>query len=140
MDIIEKIEMFLKITGLIILLSGVIIGLANLKGWLKDKEKVAVLEWVMKSKHGLSIENLGAKKFMKRFPPPENSRPTEITHLVKSATIHQLGGMQNASINYMHSDGSRTAHVATLNDVKTWALRKDKLRNIVLVSVFIGVC
>lgn len=140
MDTIEKIEMFLKITGLIILLSGVIIGLANLKGWLKDKEKVAVLEWVMNSKNGLSIQSPGAKKFIKRFPPPENSRPNKITYLVKSATIHQLGGMQNASINYMHSDGSRTAHVATLNDVKTWALRKDKLRNIVLVSVFIGVC
>jgi len=99
--------------------------LANLKGWLKDKEKVAVLEWVMNSKKGLSIQNPGAKKFMKRFPPPENSRPNVITHLVKSATIHQLGGMQNASINYMHSDGSRTAHVATLNDVKTWALKTN---------------
>jgi hypothetical protein len=121
MDTAKKIEMFLKISGLLILLSGVVIGLANLKGWLKDKDKVAVLEWVMNSKHGMVIKNPGAKKFMKRFPPPKNSRPNGITHLVKSATIHQLGGMQNASINYMHDDGSRTAHVATLNDVKAWA-------------------
>jgi hypothetical protein len=77
------------------------------------------------SKKGLSIRNPGSKKFMKRFPPPENSRPNEITHLVKSATIYQLGGMQNASINYMHSDGSRTAHVATLNDVKAWAKKTN---------------
>ena len=77
------------------------------------------------SKHGLSIESPGAKKFMKRFPPPEKSRPNEITHLTKSMTIHQMGGIQNAAINYMHIDGSRTAHVATLEDVKVWALKTN---------------
>ena len=75
MDTIERAEILLNLSGLIILFAGVSIGLSNMKGWLLDKEKGEVLEWVLHSKKGLSVQHPGAKKFMQHFLPLKKSRP-----------------------------------------------------------------
>jgi hypothetical protein len=120
--ILGRIEIFLKITGLIVLAIGVALGFADLRGWLQDSEKVSVLDWVLKSPIGLRISHPGAQKFMEKFPPPKDANPEEITHLTKHVMRVQNGPIQNASINYMQRDGTRTSYVATLSDVKEWAV------------------
>ncbi len=121
MATLHQIERLLIVTGLVFMMLGLVLGFLNLQGWLEDKDKTAVLNWVLTSSSGLQISHPGAKKFMHEFPPPLNAKRTEITHLTKHITKLENGLVQYAQINYMLSDLSRTSYVATLNDVRNWA-------------------
>ena len=117
-----KIKQFLKISGLIILAAGVMIGFANIMGWFKNSDRLAIIDWAKNTNIGLPISHPSARAFMKDFPPPSDSRPEEITHLTKTVILSASGGQPiNVSINYMHRDDSRTSNVATLADLERWA-------------------
>lgn len=114
-------ELILKTTGLIVLAFGVVLGGCDLMGWLLDEDKTAVVQWALTSQVGLSVEHSGAKKFMKAFPPPDPARQHEITHLTKHVISLENGPVQNASINYMYRDTTRSKYVATLPEVMEWS-------------------
>ena len=115
-DVLAKLELFLKVTGLLVLLAGVVVGYLDLAGKFLDQDKQAFLQWVQTTGLGLPVSNPAAKKFMIAFPPPADSNPSEITHVTKNTFKVDKGPIQNAAINYMHRDGSRTSFVATLDD------------------------
>lgn len=116
-------KQFLKITGLIILAAGVIIGYADLMNWewLRYKERTEFLDWVNTSTIGLPIDQPPAKAFMQAYPPPANARIDAITHITKSVLRQENGLILQASINYMLNDHTRASYVATLTDVQKWA-------------------
>lgn len=110
-----------KITGLFILGIGVIIGYGNLRGWFLHPERQEFLKWVLESDVGMPIEHPSARAFMRHFPPLEDARTEEITHVTKNVQRLENGGVLLASINYMHRDHSRTTYVATLPEIREWA-------------------
>jgi len=118
---IKKISTFLKITGIIAIAIGLILEFTDLKGCLIDKQRIEILNWALNSDSGMSIELPAAKKFMKNFPPPENEKKENLTHLTKSVMQYEIGGILNASVNYMRKDTSRTSHIATLEEIRKWA-------------------
>jgi len=118
---IKKISTFLKITGIIAIATGLLLEFADLKGCLIDRQRIEILNWVLNSDSGMSVELPAAKKFMKKFPPPENEKRENITHITKSITKYEIGGILNASVNYMRKDTSRSSHVATLEEIRKWA-------------------
>jgi len=111
----------LKITGIIIIILGLILRFLDLKGYLKNKERIAILNWALDSESGMSIELPAAKEFMKKFSPPQGEDINNLTHLTKSVMNYEIGGILNASVNYMRKDNSRTSHVATLVEIRAWA-------------------
>ena len=111
----------LKIIGLLILASGIILNLANLNGMLKDKDRAEMLRWAMESKKGIPIENKAAKLFFKNFPPPQD-RVEDLTHVTKTVVRQPGGGLpMMVCINYMHSDGTRTGCVASIEELRDWS-------------------
>jgi len=114
-------ELFLKISGLVILMSGVILGYLDITGVLISKEKEAFLAWVLTSRTGLPIADPAAKIFMKDYSPPKSSQLQEITHVTKN-TVTVVGSkvLLNAGINYMYANGERTAVVASLEEIREW--------------------
>ena len=116
-----KLRVFLKLTGLVILGIGVILGYANLQEWFRRPDRQAFVQWVLESQTGMPAQEAAARAFMRRFPPPEHSRPEEITHITKHVVRPQNGGVLQASVNYMHKDHSRTTYVATLPEIREWA-------------------
>ena len=114
----------LKISGIIILGTGVILQFLDLNCFFIDKDKAYVVEWASNSKVGLSIEHPGAKKFCKAFPLPSDAPQKEITHLTKQIINSSLGGKSMmVSVNYMYSDTSRSSYVANLEEIKEWATK-----------------
>lgn len=117
----EQISQLLKVTGMIAIALGLILGYADLKGNLKNKKRTEILEWVLTSSTGLALENPAAKEFMNRFPPPKHEDMKNLTHLTKQVVRLEKGGVYNASVNYMRKDFSRTNYVATLDEIRDWA-------------------
>lgn len=118
---LRKLELTLRLTGIAVLGVGVLTGFADLKGWLRDGDREAFLQWALQSSVGMPIGQSSAQAFMKRFPPPEDARISDITHITKQVERPERGPVLQAAFNYMHSDHSRTAYVATLADVREWA-------------------
>jgi hypothetical protein len=110
----------LKIVGLLITAFGLALSFADKKGWLKDRARAQVLKWVLKAPDGLSLESAAGKAFRSKFPPPANSSD-DFTHVTKQVIKSKNGPVIMASVNYMHRSGARTAYVATLDDVRSWA-------------------
>lgn len=117
---LRKISTFLKITGIAAIAIGLILEFTDLKGYLKDKKRTEILNWVLYSNSGMPIEQPEAKVFMKKFPPPSGEKEENLTHLTKSVMKYEVGGILNASVNYMRKDTSRTSHVATLEEIRSW--------------------
>jgi len=111
----------LKLIGLAIIVGGVVFQFADLKGFLSNRERQEILDWVLHSESGLSLESPAAKEFMRKFPPPNNESVKDCTHLTKSVMQYETGGIISANVNYMRRDLSRTSHVATLEDIRRWA-------------------
>lgn len=120
-DKMKKVLNLLKIFGMIVVAIGLMLGFADLKGFLKDKKKIEILNWVLHSNSGMSLELPAAKEFMKKFPPPQDEDVENLTHLAKSVMKYEIGGILNASVNYMRKDLTRTGHVATLPEIHNWA-------------------
>jgi len=118
---LKKLKQAFKVIGILVLAVGLILQFANLKGWLHHKERIDFLKWIKESQKGMPVNELPAKSFMNRFPPPSNSQPSEITHITKNVIHLENGLIYQAQINYMHRDHSRTNYVATLDDVQKWA-------------------
>lgn len=133
----NRIELILKTTGMMALAFGVVLGFCDLMGWLTDEDKAAVAQWMLTSQMGLSVEHSGANKFMKAFPPPDSTRQHEVTHLTKHVITLENGPVQNASINYMYRDRTRSKYVATLPEVIEWS-RKTWYPFLAWVLSFIG--
>ena len=107
--------------GLCILGIGVVVGYGNLRGWFLYPERQEFLKWVIESEVGMPIENPSAQAFMRDFPPPENARTEKIMHVTKWLQRLENGGVNEAQINYMQRDHSRTKYVATLPEIREWA-------------------
>ncbi len=111
----------LKITGLLILASGIILNLANLNGMLKDKDRAELLRWAVESQGDFSLEDKTAKVFLNRFPPPQ-STVADLTHVTKTVVRQPGGGLpMMVCINYLHSDETRTGCVATIEELRDWS-------------------
>ena len=110
----------MEITGIISIAVGLLLGYADLKGQLRNKNRVEILNWVLHSNSGMSLEEPAAKEFMRYFPPPVDEESDNLTHLTKNVMRFENGGILNASINYMRRDHTRTSHVATLEEIRTW--------------------
>jgi hypothetical protein len=78
-DVLAKLELFLKVTGLLVLLAGVVVGFLDLSGKFLDQDKQAFVQWVLTTGAGLPVSSPAAKKFMKAFPPPAGSNVSELT-------------------------------------------------------------
>jgi len=115
------VKKFFKITGLVFLALGVLLGFADLKGCLNYPERGRFLHWALNSTVGLPVTESSAQAFIKRFPPPTDARPEEITHITKHVMRVENGPVSQASFNFMHGDTSRTSYVATLDEVRNWA-------------------
>lgn len=111
----------LKLTGIITIGIGLILGFTDLKGYLKNKHRIEIINWVLNSNTGMSLEQPAAKEFMKKFPPPSGEKEKNLTHLTKSVMKYEIGGISSASVNYMRKDTYRTSHVATLEEIRNWA-------------------
>ncbi len=118
---IKSIESKLKITGIIVLGIGVLIGFANLMGWLRYNDRKEFLNWARESTTGMSIKEPAGQAFMERFPPPEAERSIPIIGINMKTLSAGSGPHMQASIRYRCSDGSYTSFVATLPDVREWA-------------------
>ena len=116
----KRMRRSLKVIGLVILGFGVITGYGNLRGWFHSTERQEFLRWALESDVGMAIEHPSAQAFIRRFPPPENARPEEITHVTKNVVRMSSGEVLQASFNYMHRDHSRTTDVATLREIQAW--------------------
>ena len=110
-----------KVSGFVILLIALVIQFAHLKGYLRHEERIDFLGWARKSNKRLPINTPSAKAFMEQFPPPSNSSPSKITYITKLVVRVQNGLVDQAQINYMYQDNSRTDYVATLGDIENWA-------------------
>ena len=117
----KTLSAILKITGIIAVALGIILQFADLKGYLNDKNRTEILNWILHSNAGLSLEHPAAKEFIKKYPPAPEENIANLTHLTKNVIRQENGGIYNASINYMRTDQTRTKFVATLDDVRTWA-------------------
>lgn len=111
----------IKLSGIAIAGVGLLLSFADLMDWLRDSDREKLVEWVLTSEVGLPINDPTAQAFLRSFPPPPEARADKITHLTKTVIRYEAGGIQSASINYMHTDHSRTAHVATFEEVRDWA-------------------
>lgn len=118
---LKRISNLLKITGLFAVALSLSLQFADLKGYLKNKNRMEVLNWVLNSKSGLSLATSAGKEFIKQFPPPSGEQIDNLTYLTKNVLQQEHGGIYNASINYMRRDLTRTNFVATLDDVRIWA-------------------
>ena len=111
-----------KITGLFILAIGVITGYGNLRGWFLYPERQEFLKWALESDVGMPIEDPSAQAFMRDFPPPEDARPEEITHVTKQVLTPASGGVREPLwFDYMLRDNSHTSYVVTFAQVRKWA-------------------
>ena len=117
----KRLAYVLKVLGFVTLAAGVIIGFGDLQGWFRYSEREAFVRWVQESQVGMPTEDPAAQAFMRRFPPPEDARSEQITHVTKHVMRLENGGVLQASINYMHRDHSRTRYVATLPEIREWA-------------------
>ena len=120
-DNLNRLQSFLKITGLLALALGVCLGLADLVGWLRYSDRDAFLQWAIYEESGLPIETLAAQAFVRRFPPPDTVDISTITHVTKWRLRLDGGLALDAAFNYGRREGSRTEYVATLGDVREWA-------------------
>jgi hypothetical protein len=68
--VLAKLELFLKVTGLLVLFAGVVFGYLDISGKFLDQDKQSFLQWVLTSPVRLSVSEPGAKKFMVDYPPP----------------------------------------------------------------------
>jgi hypothetical protein len=116
-----NVKTFLKLLGLLITAVGLALGFAERKGWFKDPARAELLKWVLEAPQGLPLESPAAVAFRTKFPPPADSNADDLTHLTKQVIRSEHGPVMMASVNYMHRDGSRTAYVATLDDIRSWA-------------------
>lgn len=116
-----KLKTCLKLLGLLITAVGLALTFAEKKGWFKDPSRAELLKWVLEAPDGLSLDTAAAKAFRAKFPPPSDSASADLTHLTKQVISSEHGPVMMASVNYMHRDGARTAYVATLDDVRSWA-------------------
>jgi len=116
----KSIIVLLDIMALIICGLGLLFAYFDITGLFEKSERKAFLNWVLKSDSGLSINEPSARAFMKEFPPPSEVQISKITHIVKWKMNLQNGLPTDAQINYMFADQSRTAYVATLDDVRQW--------------------
>lgn len=110
-----------RLIGLVIAAWGLALSFAEKKGWFKDPARAALLTWVLKAPDGLPLDNAAAKAFRERFPPPVDCGDDDFTYLTKQEVKSENGPVMMASVNYMHSSGERTAYVATLDDIRSWA-------------------
>jgi len=67
---LKTLSSVLKITGIVAIALGIILQFADLKGYLNDKNRMEILNWILYSNTGLSLEYWAAKEFMIKFPPP----------------------------------------------------------------------
>jgi hypothetical protein len=118
---LKRISNFLKLTGMLAVALSLVLGLADLKGYLRNKNRMTILNWVLHSTSGISVGTPAAKEFIKQFPPPPGEQIDNLTQLTKNIIRQEHGGIYNASINYMRKDQTRTSFVATLDDVRKWA-------------------
>lgn len=117
---LEKLSTFLKFTGITAIAIGLILEFADLKGYLNNKNRMEILNWVLHSNSGMSLNTPSAKEFIKKFPPPQGENIDNLTHLTKNIIQQENGGIYNASINYMRKDHTRTKFIATLDDIQKW--------------------
>ena len=97
-------------------------GFANIKGWFKNSDRLAINDWAKNTNTGLPTSHPSARAFMNDFPPPSDTKIEEITLLTKTVIQLASGGQpMNVSINYLRRDHSRTSNVATLADLEKWA-------------------
>jgi len=122
-SLLHRWNKIIRLIGIVILATGLSINYADLKGWLQDSDKVFFLQWSLESQTGLPLDQTAAKAFMKRFPPPSSEKNGELTHITKQVIRSAGGGLpMMISFNYLRRDGSRTAHVATLYDIREWTV------------------
>jgi hypothetical protein len=118
---LKKISKILKTTGLVAVALSLGLQFADLNGYLKSENRIEVLNWILKSKTGLSLATPAGKAFVRQFPPPPGEHLDNLTYLTKSVLLQEHGSIYNASVNYMRRDLSRTNFIATLDDVRQWA-------------------
>ena len=118
---LETVRWWLKGTGLTALALGVALGLADLRGWLRQPSRTAFVQWAQNSRSGLPVSEAPAQAFMRRFPPPEGVALGQMTHVTKYVQRLDNGPALEVAFNYMLADESRTSYVATLEQVQAWA-------------------
>lgn len=118
---LQKLRWWLKGTGLVALLAAVLLGLADLCGWLRYSRRTAFVQWAHHSQLGLPISEPAAQAFVVRFPPPEGVFLDQITHVTKLVQRIENGPALDMAFNFMLRDHRRTAYVATLAQVEGWA-------------------
>ena len=117
----KKRKWWLRLTGLAALLVAVLLGLANLSGWLRYSSRTAFVQWAQESQVGLPIAEPAAQAFVARFPPSEGAPVSEITHVTKFVQRLEDGPALDMALNFLLRDQTRTSYVATLAQVERWA-------------------
>ena len=112
---------WLKATGLAALALGVVLGLADLRGWLRSSSRAAFLQWAENSRSGLPVSEASAQAFMRRFPVPQSVASGQVTHVTKYVQRLENGPALEMAFNYILADESRTPYVATHEQVRAWA-------------------
>ena len=102
-------------------LIGLAFQLANLEGCFRNDSRQRFLAWALESKVGLPMDDPAAAEFASRFPPPAHNGGQRATHITKTTLATSDGAIMSAQFNYMYSDQSRSPHVASLEDMRTWA-------------------
>jgi hypothetical protein len=91
-----------------------------LRGWFRDSDKKRVLNWLLNSDEEFPFEERIVRKFVKKFPLPENEFAT--TYSLSKMQLRSPGGsVLSAAIRYVRKDSSIAKDAATLDDIRKWS-------------------
>ncbi len=109
-----------RAVGLSALALAVLVGFADLQGWLGYADRRAFLDWAIQGDAPLPADTEPGRAFMTRFPPALVDRGY-VTHVTRWKTSFADGPVVEALFNYQRRNGSATDYVATLPQVREWA-------------------
>lgn len=106
----------------ILIVQGVtsILSFLYLRGWFRDSDKKRILNWLLSSDEEFPFEERIVRKFVKKFPPPENASKS-IYSFSKVKILSPGGGVLSAAISYVREDSTIVKDAATLDEIRKWS-------------------
>ncbi|KOP22936.1 hypothetical protein AMR41_29080 [Hapalosiphon sp. MRB220] len=107
-----------------------------LVGWFRDSDKKKILDWLLSSDNEFPFEERIVRKFVKKFPLPENESESTYS-LSKMRVLSPGGGVLSAAIRYVREDSTVVKDAATLDEIRKWS-EETPYGWLVFTTSFIG--
>jgi len=83
--------------------------------------QIRILDWLLSSDKEFPFEERIVRKFVKKFPLPENTSESSTYSFSKMKVLSPGGGVLSAAISYVREDSTIVKDAATLDDIRKWS-------------------